>query len=73
MHNSLIEILAKNVRLHRNRQSMSQDELADKSGLHRTYIGGIERAERNITLHSLEKIATALKVSPKRLIDDSKN
>ena len=41
---------------------MSQEALAEKAGLHRTYIGMIERAEKNITLASIEKIARALGV-----------
>ena len=39
---------------------MSQEKLAELSGLHRTYIGMIERAEKNITLSNIEKIALAL-------------
>lgn len=45
----------------RKEQKMSQEELADTAGLHRTYIGMIERAEKNITLINIEKIAKALK------------
>lgn len=49
----------------RKQRSLSQEELADKAGLHRTYIGMIERAEKNITLINIEKIANALEVSIK--------
>ena len=52
---------------------MSQEELADKAGLHRTYIGGIERGERNITLDSLQVIAIALNVAPVELIVEEEN
>lgn len=59
----------KQVRKIRIEQNLSQEELADRAGVHRTYIGMIERAEKNITLENIEKIAKALKVSPKELID----
>jgi transcriptional regulator with XRE-family HTH domain len=48
------------VRHFRNLKGFSQEELADLCGLHRTYIGSVERGERNITLINAEKIATAL-------------
>lgn len=48
-------------------QNMSQEDLADAAGLHRTYIGMIERAEKNITLINIEKIAKALKINLKEL------
>ncbi len=48
------------VRKFRIEQGLSQEVLAQKAGLHRTYIGGIERGERNISLENIQKIATAL-------------
>ena len=42
---------------------LSQEELAGRAGVHRTYVGMIERAEKNITLTNVEKIAKALKLS----------
>lgn len=48
------------VKFHRNQRNISQEQLAFKAGLHRTYIGMIERAEKNITLINIEKIANAL-------------
>ena len=53
----------------RVKQNLSQEQLAEKAGLHRTYIGMIERAERNITLKNIEKIAKALKFSISKLMD----
>lgn len=47
----------------RKNKSLSQEELAHKAGFHRTYIGMIERAERNITLVNIKKLANALEVS----------
>ena len=53
----------KKVREERARLGLSQEELATRAGVHRTYIGMIERAEKNITLENIEKIAKALKIS----------
>ncbi len=55
-----------NIRKDRN---MSQEQLAEKADLHRTYIGMIERAEKNITLKNIHKLATALGVTIKDLFD----
>lgn len=54
----------------RKQNNLSQEELADKAGLHRTYIGMIERAEKNITLINIEKIANALDINIKELLYD---
>jgi len=51
----------KQVRLLRKSQELSQEDLAEKAGLHSTYIGGIERGERNLSLKSIDKIAKALR------------
>lgn len=51
------------VREERIRLGLSQEELASRAGVHRTYIGMIERAEKNITLENIEKIAKALELS----------
>lgn len=56
------------VREIRKKKGFSQEELADKADLHRTYIGMIERAEKNITLLNIEKIANALDVNIKELL-----
>ncbi len=50
------------VREERAKLGLSQEELASRAGVHRTYIGMIERAEKNITLENIEKIAKALSV-----------
>lgn len=60
---SLVRTLAENIRRLRHKQSLSQEELADICGLHRTYVGSVERGERNVTLSSLEVLAQALGVS----------
>ena len=54
---------AKRVREERKKLGLSQEEFAAKSGFHRTYIGMIERGERNITLSNIEKLAKALRVT----------
>jgi transcriptional regulator with XRE-family HTH domain len=59
----LRRVLAENVRRLRAAKELSQEELAHDCGLHRTYVGSIERGERNITISSLEVIAKALGVS----------
>lgn len=51
----------------RKSKGISQEELAHKADLHRTYIGMIERAEKNITLINIEKIAKALEISLDKL------
>ncbi|HAO7822484.1 TPA: helix-turn-helix transcriptional regulator [Salmonella enterica subsp. enterica serovar Rissen] len=57
------EILAENVREYRNINNLSQEKLAEISGLHRTYIGSVERKERNVTLSTLILLSKALNVS----------
>ena len=57
----------KAVRKSRHKLGVSQEEFADLCGLDRTYIGGIERGERNTSLVNIEKIAKALKVPLSRL------
>ena len=55
--------LGERVRKLRGRQGWSQEDLADNCGLHRTYVGSVERGERNVTLHSLDTLAQALEVT----------
>ncbi len=57
------------VRAERLRRALSQEELATKAGVHRTYIGMIERGEKNITLMNIEKISRGLGVRARDLID----
>ena len=54
----------------RRERNLSQEELSFRANLHRTYIGMIERAEKNITLINIEKIAIALNVNVKELFND---
>ncbi|MGW9019481.1 helix-turn-helix domain-containing protein [Priestia megaterium] len=67
---SNIKILfGKMVRQKRMTLGISQEELAFSSGLHRTYISDIERGTRNVSLDNIEKIANALCIPPKDLLD----
>lgn len=60
--------VAANVRRLRRTLGMSQEELAAEAHLHRTYVGAIERAERNLSLDNIERLALALKVTPAALL-----
>lgn len=58
------------VRAERERLGVSQEELADRAGVHRTYLGGVERGERNVGLLNVLRIARALGVPPSALLKD---
>jgi transcriptional regulator with XRE-family HTH domain len=60
---ALTRILAHNVVRLRRAKELSQEALADVCGLHRTYVGSVERGERNVTLSTLEVFANAFRVS----------
>lgn len=60
---SITELFAQNIRELRMERGFSQEELAHRAGLHRTYIGAVERGERNITLLNAQRIAEALGVT----------
>jgi transcriptional regulator with XRE-family HTH domain len=64
----ILNIFGENVRKYRRILDISQEELAHRADLHRTYIGMIERAEKNITLVNIEKIADALNVKIEELL-----
>lgn len=66
----ILGVLSENILRLRTEQGLSQEELAFKCGLHRTYIGAVERGERNITLRSLELIAIALDVKLTTLLEE---
>lgn len=58
------------VRRHRQRLGLSQEQLAKRAGLHRTYIGSIERGERNITLVNIVRLAQGLEMDIVKLCDE---
>ena len=70
MKRKILIKFGKKVREHRVKIGLSQEELAARAEVHRTYIGMIERAEKNITLVNIEKIAHALKIKVKDLFDE---
>ncbi len=63
MSKTTLEKFGEKVREERHKLGLSQEELASRAGVHRTYIGMIERAEKNITLENIEKVARALKIN----------
>ena len=69
---TILTILAENIRTHRHAQNLSQEELADLCNLHRTYIGSVERGERNVTLSTLEILANTLGVTVPELLSKKK-
>jgi transcriptional regulator with XRE-family HTH domain len=62
MKNKILAKFGERAKQLRKAKGWSQEDLAKKSGLHRTYIGSIERSERNVSLINIEKIAKALRV-----------
>lgn len=64
----LQKVVGRNLRAYRKKKGLSQEDFADFVGVHRTYMGGLERGERNLTLQSLEKLAEALGVDVRELL-----
>ena len=68
MADSTTKTFGENIRKERLKKGLSQEDFAEVSDFHRTYIGMLERAERNITLSNLEKIAKALDIEIAELL-----
>lgn len=68
MEGDLQKALGRNLRAYREAKGLSQEAFADVLGVHRTYMGGVERGERNLTLKSLERIARQIDVEPLALL-----
>ncbi len=64
----LQKVVGRNLRAYRLERGLSQEDFAEVVGVHRTYMGGLERGERNLTLQSLERIAEVLGVEPRELM-----
>jgi transcriptional regulator with XRE-family HTH domain len=61
-------LFASNLRQLREAKILSQEQLADIAGLHRTYVSSVERGERNVTIDSMEKLAEALDIDLRELL-----
>ncbi len=64
-------VFANNMKQTRKEAGLSQEALAEECGLHRTYIGSVERGERNISIDNMELIAKALKCQIQDLLDEA--
>lgn len=65
---TILEQFGERVRRERKRLGLSQEDLAFEAELHRTYIGSVERGERNISLLNIHRLAKALQVNPRDLV-----
>lgn len=68
MADDILLIVGKNIRDRRNKLGLSQEALAELCGLHRTYIGSVERGERNISIVNLSRIASSLRCKATELL-----
>ena len=68
----LRDVLSENIRAYRQKNGVSQDEFAAQCGVHRTYVGSIERCERNVTLATLELFANTMGCSVPELLSPRK-
>lgn len=70
MEGELQRVLGRNLRRYREQRGLSQEDFADVVGVHRTYMGGIERGERNLTLKSVERLAATIGVEAVELLQE---
>jgi len=71
MEGDLQQTVGRDLRVYRQTRGLSQEAFADMVGVHRTYMGGLERGERNLTLRSVERIAARIGVDPLALMDSA--
>ncbi len=70
---NLLKIIGNNIKYYRQGARLSQERLAELCGLHRTYVGAVERGERNISALNIAKIADALNIEPYILLINKSN
>jgi transcriptional regulator with XRE-family HTH domain len=70
---SILATIGSNVKFYRKKLGLSQEQLADLADLHRTYVGSVERGERNISALNIEKLAVVLGVEPANLLESKPN
>lgn len=70
MVTSFVDEFGRRIRELREERTMSQEDLADKAGLHRTHISLIERGQRSVRVETIEKLAIALRVQPSELMPE---
>ena len=68
MEGDLQRAVGRSLRRYRQERGLSQEAFADLVGVHRTYLGGLERGERNLTLRSVERIAALIHLDPLELM-----
>jgi transcriptional regulator with XRE-family HTH domain len=68
----LRQVLAKNIRALRQEKGITQEELAHRARIHRTYMSSVERAQRNVAVDNIERIASGLGVKPSDLLSDDR-
>jgi transcriptional regulator with XRE-family HTH domain len=70
---SILVTLGSNIKFYRKKLGLSQEQLADLATLHRTYVGAVERGERNISALNIEKLASVLGIEPAKLLESKPN
>lgn len=70
MEGELQKVVGRNLQAYRKQRGLSQEQFADELGVHRTYMGGVERGERNLTLRTVERLAEAISVPALELLTE---